>query len=116
MLRILSDRPVYLVIDALDECPASGTHSPRDAMLALIQYLVGLNRPKVHICVTSRPEHDIKAAIESLDHQSIMLDAEGGQARQIRQFVCSFVDGFTAWREEDRAYAIEILCAKANGM
>jgi hypothetical protein len=48
MLRSPGQAPVYLVIDALDECPdSSDTPSPRENVLKLVEDLVNL---RLEIC------------------------------------------------------------------
>jgi len=43
------DVPIYLILDALDECPnTNGIRSPRDQVLVLVENLVKLN---VQICI-----------------------------------------------------------------
>jgi hypothetical protein len=67
MLRSPGQAPVYLVIDALDECPNSSyTPSPREHVLKLVEVLVNLGLPNLRICLTSRPEVDIKAVLDRL--------------------------------------------------
>src|ERR1700722_10030599 len=53
MLTLPDQLPIYLIIDALDECSnISGIPSPRDKVLRLMRELADLNLPKLHICVT----------------------------------------------------------------
>jgi hypothetical protein len=60
MLGLPGQGPIYIIIDALDECPnVSGTPSAREEILELVEELVDLKLPNVHLCVTSRPEVDI---------------------------------------------------------
>ncbi|KAF8491830.1 hypothetical protein F5888DRAFT_952652 [Russula emetica] len=67
MLSLPTQGSIYLIIDAVDECPNnSGMPTPREKVLGLVQNLVGLHLPNVHICVTSRPEIDIQTALEPL--------------------------------------------------
>ena len=61
MLSLPSQGPVYLIIDALDECPNhTGMPTSREEVLDLIQELIDLHLPNVHICVTSRPQSIFK--------------------------------------------------------
>ena len=67
MLSAETHVPTYIIIDALDECPiTSSVPSPREEVLNFVDELVGLHLPNVHICVTSRPELDIRAVLEPL--------------------------------------------------
>jgi hypothetical protein len=51
MLTLPDQRPVYLIMDALDECPnISGIPSPRDQVLRLVKDLVELHLPNLHMC------------------------------------------------------------------
>ena len=46
MLTLPSRDPVYIIIDALDECPnTSGMRSPREQVLGLVKELVELSLP-----------------------------------------------------------------------
>jgi hypothetical protein len=64
MLSFTSQRPIYLVMDALDECPNNlDLPSPRKQVLELLKDLVDLHLPNLHICVTSRHEDDIRAIL-----------------------------------------------------
>jgi len=65
MLAVPGQAPIYIILDALDECPnTSGIPSPREQVLNLLKDLVSLQLPNLHICVTSRPEIDIRAMLE----------------------------------------------------
>jgi hypothetical protein len=64
MLSLPVQGPIYLIIDALDECPNhSGMPTPREEILELVKNLTGLLLPNLHICVTSRPEIDISPSV-----------------------------------------------------
>jgi hypothetical protein len=57
----------YIIMDALDEFPMTSTiPPPREEVLELVEELVGLHLPNLHICVMSRPEHDIQVILERL--------------------------------------------------
>jgi len=56
MLCLPGRGPIYIIIDALDECPnISGTPSAREEILELVEELIDLKLPNVHLCVTSWP-------------------------------------------------------------
>ncbi|KAH9012588.1 hypothetical protein EDB83DRAFT_327802 [Lactarius deliciosus] len=64
-----NDCPIYIIMDALDECPDTfRLPSPSELALDLVKELVELSLPHLHICVTSRPENDIR--IPSIDISS----------------------------------------------
>jgi hypothetical protein len=67
VLSLPGQGAVYMIMDALDECPNKpGMPSPREEILGVIQELVGFHLPNLHLCIISRPEVDIRAALEPL--------------------------------------------------
>src|ERR1700679_4238143 len=74
LLKLPGHAPVYLIVDALDECPnTSSIPSPRDEVLNLIKELIKSEIPNLRICVTSRPETDIKDSLEPLVLHTVSL-------------------------------------------
>ena len=120
MLTIGPQGPIYIIMDGLDECPRTSTvPSPREEVLKLVIELFGLHLPNVHICVTSRPEPDIRAALEHFTLHSVSLHEESGQQQDIANYVGSFVrsdEKMRGWREEDKDLVIKTLSEKADGM
>ena len=120
MLSLSTQGPVYLIIDALDECPNhTGLPTSREEVLDLIQDLVDLHLPNVHLCVTSRPEIDIRTTLESLTSLCISLHNESGQTKDIMDYVRSVVHSdklIQRWREEDRSLVIKTLSERSDGM
>jgi hypothetical protein len=120
MLTLEAQRPTYIIMDALDECPITSTiPSPREEVLQLVNELFGLRLPHVHICVTSRPEHGIRAALEQLTSCPVSLHDETGQQQDIADYVAAFVHSdnrMRRWREEDKDLVIRTLSEKADGM
>jgi hypothetical protein len=119
MLSQPGQGPIYIIVDALDECPnSSGTPSARGKVLELIKELVGLDLPEVHLCVTSRQEIDIQKVLESLDPLQISLHNETGQEADIIAYIKSVVNSNSVldWTEEDENLVINTLSHKANGM
>ena len=120
MLSLSGQGPIYVVIDALDECPdTSGTPSAREDVLELIDELIGLNLPNVHLCVASRPEIDIRIALEPLKPLEISLHDEDGQKNDITEYIKFIIYSdrkIRSWREEDRRLVIDMLSRGADGM
>ena len=55
MLRLLAQGRIFIILDALDECPdSSGLPSPRDEVLQLMKDLVDLHLYELYICATSQ--------------------------------------------------------------
>jgi hypothetical protein len=120
MLSVTTHNPIYIIVDALDECPNnSGVRSPRERVLSLIKDLVDLRLPNLHICVTSRPEIDIRIRLEPLTSHHISLHNQARHKEDIAKYIRSEVD-FIAndkrWRENDKELVMETLSEKADGM
>jgi NACHT domain-containing protein len=120
LLKLPGHAPVYLIIDALDECPnMSAIPSPRDKVLNLIEELIKSRLPNLSICVTSRPEIDIKDILDPLVHLTVSLHEEDGQKEDIEDYIKSVVNTNPKnkrWRAGDKQLVIDILMNKANGM
>ena len=112
--------PVYLIVDALDECPSTSAFpSPRDEVLNLIDELINSEISNLRICVTSRPETDIKDALYSLIFRSVSLQDENGQKKDIEDYIKSAINTNPKnrrWKAEDKQLVIDILTRKADGM
>jgi hypothetical protein len=113
---------VYIIVDAVDESPnRPGIPSPREKVLGLIKDLVqvGPHQPDIRVCITSRPEVDIRTVLEPLASHVVSLHDEGGQKSDIIDYVKSVVESdanMQKWRQEDRQLVINSLSQKANGM
>ena len=122
MLVLPHSQPTYVILDALDECPNwPGIPSAREQVLELIEGLVGLHLPHLHICVTSRPEFDIRATLTPLARHRVSLHDESGQKRDIVDYVNSVVYSksetvMKRWRDDDKKMVVETLSEKADGM
>ena len=120
LLKLPRLAPVYLIVDALDECPnASSNPTPRAEVLDLIKELINSQLPNLRICVTSRPEADIKHVLDPLISRYISLHDEGGQKRDIENYIKSAVHTHPEnrrWKAEHKQLVIDTLTRKANGM
>jgi hypothetical protein len=122
MLTLPDQRPIYLIIDALDECSnASGIPSHRNRVLRLVKELIDLHLPDLHICVTGRPEVDIRKVLEPLTSRRVSLHDQSGQKKDIEDYVRSVVYSdsepiMQRWRKEDKELVIETLSERADGM
>ena len=122
MLKLPDKRPMYLIIDALDESPdAPGIPSPREKVLQLVTELVGLSLPNLHICVTSRPEIDIRNVLEPLNSRRVSLHDQSGQKEDIADYVRFVVYSkseqiMRRWKTEDKELVIKSLSERADGM
>ena len=120
MLMIAGPVPVYLVLDALDECPNdSGLPTSREKVLELVKTVVDLAHTNVHLCITSRPEFDIRATLEPLATHTLSLHDESGQRQDIIDYVTSVVRSdkkMHRWRDDQKDLVIEKLTKKVDGM
>ena len=122
MLTVRDHHPIYLIMDALDECPDnSEVPSPRNRILQLLKELADLQLPNVYICVTSRPEFDIREFLEPLTSCQVSLHDQSGQKQDIADYVRSVVYSdsepiMRRWRKEDKEFVIKTLSERADGM
>lgn len=121
MLSLPAQGPIYIVVDALDECPDnSGMPTAREEVLEFIKNLACLGLANLHVCVTSRPEIDIRTTLEPLTESlRVSLHDQSGQKEDIVRYVRSVVYSdpkMQRWREEDKILVIETLAERADGM
>ena len=70
------------------ECPKKpGLPFPRQDILETIGELVGFWLPNLHLRITSRPEVDIRAALEPLTSHPVSLHDEGGRRPDIIDYI-----------------------------
>ncbi|KAH8980600.1 ankyrin repeat-containing domain protein [Lactarius hatsudake] len=120
MLKVQGRPPIYIIIDALDECPnISGMPTAREKVLKFLKDLVDLRLPNVHICVSSRPEIDIRTILEPLAPFRVSLDDESGQKEDVLQYIKSVVHSdqrLRRWSVDHKQLVIDTLSHKADGM
>ena len=122
MLVLPGQGPVYIILDALDECPnISKFPTERGEVLNFLKDLVGAQLPNLRICVTSRPETDIRAALEPLAFRRLSIHDQKGQKKDIENYIKSAVyarsnTAMGRWRGPDKELVIETLSDKADGM
>ena len=120
MLSLPGQGPIYIIVDALDECPNfPGTPSAREDVLNFVKEIVNLKLRDVKLCVASRPEMDIRLVLEPLTTLKISLHDETGQKEDMVKYIRSVVysdQNMRRWKEEDRRLVVDTLSDKANGM
>jgi NACHT domain len=120
LLNLQGQAPVYLIVDALDECPnTSALSSPRPEVLTLLEDLIDSQVPNLRICITSRPEADIRPILEPLTFRSVSLHDESGQKQDIENYIKSVVNtnrNMRRWKPEHKQLVIDILTERADGM
>lgn len=123
LLRVPGQVPVYLILDALDQaldrCSNAYTLvSPRREVLKLLKELIGPHFPNLRICITSRLEADIQAALSPLAFRSISLQDESGHKDDINNYIKFVVNTdpmMQRWRVDDKEWAIKVLIEQADG-
>ena len=121
VLALPDQGKVYMIIDAVDECPNSSgfPKTAREKVLDLLEEIVDLDLPNLRLCITSRPEIDIKNVLEALNPRQVSLHDENGQKEDIVEYIRSVVLAdrkMRRWRLEDKQLVIDTLSAKADGM
>ena len=120
MLQVQGQPAIYIIIDALDECPdISGMPTPREKVLKFLESLVDSQLRNVHICLSSRPEFDIRTSLEPMAPFRVSLDDETGQQADILEYIKSVVHSdrrMRNWSAEDKQLVISTLSDKADGM
>ena len=120
MLSLPGQDPIYIIVDALDECPnLQGTPTARENVLEFIKEIANMKLPNVNLCVTSRPEMDIRFVLEPLTTLKISLHDEIGQKKDITEYINSIVRSdvnMRRWRDEDKQLIVDTLSDKSDGM
>jgi len=121
MLEALGEAPIYVIIDALDECPHTLGVQSRREMLELIKELTGLNLSNLRLCVTSRPEVDISDGLKLITStpNRICLHLEDGQKKDLIDYISSIVYSdkeMKKWQKDDKSLVIQVLSDRADGV
>jgi hypothetical protein len=120
MLKLPEQGEIYIVLDALDECPnVSGFPTPRKQVLTIIEEIINLRLPHVHFCITSRLEVDIRYVLGALAVREVALHEQAGQNQDIFDYIEYVVSSdlrMQRWREEDRRLVVKTLTEKGGGM
>jgi hypothetical protein len=120
VLEIPGQGPIYIIIDALDECfNTRELSSAREKVLELLEELVELHIPNLHICATSRPEYDIHNILAPLTALRLSLHEESGQRKDILDYITNVMHThrrMRSWRGEDKKLVIGTLSQRADGM
>jgi len=122
MLEFPGQGPIYIIVDALDECPAiivSGRRSDREEVLGLIKEVADLKLPNVHLCVASRLEIDVMKFLRPLNPLEISLHDEDAQKDDVVKYIESAVHTYSetkGWNNEEMQLIIDTLSEDANGM
>jgi hypothetical protein len=121
MLLVLAEHPIYIIMDALDECPddSGWPKTPREEVLDVVRDLVELHLPNLRICTTSRPEVDIKSVLNQLTIHSVSLHDQREQQKGMADYVSNIVNSdrkMRGWADGDKELVVKELSERADGM
>ena len=120
ILNLPGRPPVYLIVDALDECLTTTDIPPaREKVINIVRQLMASGYPNLRICVTDRLESDLSVVLEPLSFRSISLHDESGQKEDIASYIKSVVHTdpeMQARRADDEQPVIDVLTQKVDGM
>src|SRR5712671_224154 len=106
MLSLPDQGPIYIIMDALDECPDTpGVPSPREEVLELVEELALLRLSNLRLFVTSRAEIGIRAVLRPLVSFRVVLHDERGQQQDIADYLKAVVQSdrnIRRWRKDDK--------------
>lgn len=129
LLKLPGLAPVYLIVDALDECPnTSAVQPPRAKVLSFVKELIesqlvmhmrrfGICDSNLLICVTSRLWRDTKHILDPLIFHFVSLHGERGQKRDIEEYIKSviYTNPETSGTRKTCKGVIDVLAEKSDG-
>ena len=119
MLQLEGQPAIYIIVDTLDECPnSSWMPTLREKVLDFLKDLIDYGLPNVHICISSRPEFDIRTVLEPLAPCQVSLHDEMGQRKDILDYVSSVVHSdrkMRKWRIPEKQLVVDTLSERADG-
>lgn len=80
---------VFIVIDALDECPQTADKREREKLLGFIRHLRGKHDKNLHLLATSRPELDIHSELNACPAINIEMVVDDDVRRFVKNSICS---------------------------
>jgi hypothetical protein len=112
--------PLYIIVDALDECPNSSVvKTQRREVLEILKELIDLKHPHLHLCITSRPEIDIRRAFDPLNPYNVSLHNQDGQIKDLAEYVKSVIKSnpmMQNWPPRVKELVINALTKKGDRM
>ncbi|KAI9847938.1 MAG: hypothetical protein M1837_001455 [Sclerophora amabilis] len=109
---------VYLVLDALDECPKLDGN--RERVLKVIRRILGRCNEQVHILATSRREADIEKVMTPLltECTGSSICVQSAVNEDIKLYTSSHLESwkFSSWPNNIKQEVESVLTAQADGM
>jgi hypothetical protein len=101
--------PVYIVLDALDEC------SEQDQLVKMIATMLDADLPNVHLLLTSRPE--VPRSSTDLAHHAVLVSLQGCTDQDIESYLTKQLSDFDyGWSVERQGEIKESLLDRGSGM
>ena len=120
ILALQGQGTLYVVVDALDECPSSyGLPTQREQVLEVVKEIIDLKLPHFRFCVTSRPEIDIQRAFEPLRPYNVSLHNQRGQIEDLARYVEEVVhsdETMRDWPEDVKKLVMDTLARRGAVM
>jgi hypothetical protein len=126
MLEVLLDEyeDVYIVLDALDECPKAGLDQERqrDELLQRICELYCWEKESLHILTTSRTEPDIEETVMGLSDSPGTFKTVDVQGTHVQEDIKKYIRHklgdrrFVKWTTSLKTEVETTLVSQANGM
>ena len=92
MIALEGQGILYLVVDALNECPNSFVlYTGLERVLDILKELISLELPRLCICVTSQPIIEIQEVLEPLDPCIVSLQDQDKHQKDVAQYVRSVI-------------------------
>lgn len=102
-------KPVYIVLDALDECPE------RDYLLTTITAILDADLPNVHLLLTSRPE--VPRGSTALAQHAISISLQDNTHQDIESYLTKQLSNFDfGWSLEQQGKIKDSLLHRGSGM
>ena len=121
MLQLEGQWVINIILDSLGEYPnSSGMPMPREEVLEFFLEDF-IDHELLDLCVSSRPEFDIRKALEPLAPAPfrVSLQDETGQKNDIQDYVSAVVHSdrkMQKWSAMDKQLVIDTLSERADGM
>ncbi|KAG7291992.1 hypothetical protein NEMBOFW57_002022 [Staphylotrichum longicolle] len=116
---------VYIIIDALDECPGPPLSRERSKLLGTLCRVVSTRPGNLHLLCTSRRESDIDTVLSpfiSAEYGSRRAINLNGECARLNHDIGLYIDSvlaspdFKSWPDEVKAEARSALIERADGM
>jgi hypothetical protein len=124
MLALPDQGTIYVVVDAVDECPKNSeirTVAGRERVLEIVKEIIQLKLSHFRLCITSRHEGDIEDAlrVESSKLQIVSLDNQDDHLKGVTEYVKSVINSdpkMESWPEETKKMVIDTVPKNIDGM